>query len=64
MVEFAYNNIVNSLTLQTPFFANHSLHPKFNIQGVHKVVHLATKDQTMWLVDVRSQFVSKFEKAQ
>jgi gluconate kinase len=64
MAKFAYNNTMHSSTQQTVFFANHSLHPKFNIQGVHKVVHLATKDQTMWLVDVRSQFVSKFEKAQ
>jgi hypothetical protein len=25
MVEFAYNNIVHSLTQQTPFYANHGL---------------------------------------
>jgi hypothetical protein len=31
---------------QTPLFINHGLHPKCNIQGVHKVVNPTTKDQT------------------
>jgi hypothetical protein len=31
VVEFTYNNIVHFLTQQTPLFANHSLHPRFNI---------------------------------
>jgi hypothetical protein len=29
---------------QTPFFANHGLHPRFDIQGVNNVVNLAAKD--------------------
>jgi hypothetical protein len=29
---------------QTPFFANHGLHPKFDIQGVNNVVNPAAKD--------------------
>jgi hypothetical protein len=37
---------------QTPFFTNHNLHPKFDIQGVNKVVNPTTKDQPMWLIDV------------
>jgi hypothetical protein len=44
MVEFAYNNRVHSSIQQRPFFANHGLHPKFDIQGVHKVVNLIAKD--------------------
>jgi hypothetical protein len=40
------------------------LHPKFDIQGVQKVMNLAIKDRAMWLVDVWSQFLSKFEEAQ
>jgi gluconate kinase len=52
MVEFAYNNTMNSLTLQTPFFANHSLHPKFNIQGMYKIMNITTGDQAMWLANV------------
>ncbi len=56
MVKFAYNNIVHSSTQQTHFFANHGLHPKFNIQGVHKVVNLVVEDQAMWLTNVQAQF--------
>jgi hypothetical protein len=44
MAEFAYNNIMHSLTQQTPLFVNHCLHPKFNIQGVHKVVNPVVED--------------------
>jgi gluconate kinase len=64
MVEFAYNNTMHSSTQQTFFFTNHVLHPKFDIQGVHKVVNLTIEDQTMWLTDVRVQFVSNLEKTQ
>jgi hypothetical protein len=28
---------VHSSTQQTPFFSDHGLHPKFNIQGVTKL---------------------------
>jgi hypothetical protein len=64
MTKFAYNNIVHSSTQQTPFYANHGLHPKFNIQGVHKVVNPIVEDWTMWLADVRTQLVSIFEETQ
>jgi hypothetical protein len=33
MAKFAYNNTMQSSTHQTLFFANHGLHPKFDIQG-------------------------------
>jgi hypothetical protein len=49
-------------TQQTHFFTNHGLHPKFDIQGVHKVVNLATKDWTMWLANVQTQFVFNLEE--
>ncbi len=62
VVEFAYNKTVHSSTQQTPFFVNHGLHPKFDIQGVHKVVNLAVEDWTMWLVDVWAPLVSNLEK--
>jgi hypothetical protein len=39
------------------------LHPKFDIQGMHKIVNLTIKDQTMWLVDVWAQFVCNLEEA-
>jgi hypothetical protein len=52
MIKFAYKNIVHSLTQQTPFFAIHGLHPKFDIEGAHKVVSLVIEDRTMWLVDI------------
>ncbi len=55
---------MHSSTQQTPFFANHNFHPKFDIQGVHKVMNLAIKNQTMWLVDVQAQLISNFEKTQ
>jgi hypothetical protein len=46
MVEFAYNNTMHSSTQQTFFFANHNLHPKFDIQGVDKVMNLVVENQT------------------
>jgi hypothetical protein len=55
---------MHSSTQQTSFFANHSLHPKFDIQGVHKVMNPIVEDQTMWLADVWTQFVSNLEEAQ
>jgi hypothetical protein len=62
MAEFVYNNIIQSLTQQTPFFANHGLHPKFNIQCVQKIMNLTIKDQTMYLVNVQAQLVCNLEK--
>jgi hypothetical protein len=64
MGEFAYNNIMHSSTQQTPFFVNHGLHPKFDIQGVDKVVNPIVEDRTMWLAHVRIQLVSNLEKTQ
>jgi hypothetical protein len=61
--KFAYNNIMHSLTQQTHLFANHGLHPKFDIQGVHKVVNPIAEDRTMWLMNVRIQLVSNLEEA-
>jgi hypothetical protein len=55
---------MHSSTQQTSLFANHGLHPKFDIQGVHKVANTAAKDWTMWLIDVRAQLVSNLEKVQ
>jgi hypothetical protein len=52
MAEFAYDNIVHSSTHQTLFFTNHGLHPKFDIQGVHKIMNPIIEDRAMWLVDV------------
>jgi hypothetical protein len=60
MAEFAYNNTMHSSTQQTPIFANHGLHPKFDIQGVHKVMNPTIEDSAMWLVDVQVQLVSNF----
>jgi hypothetical protein len=40
------------------------LHPKFNIQGVHKVVNPVVKDWAMWLVDVWIQFLFNLEETQ
>jgi hypothetical protein len=54
MGEFAYNNTMHSSIQQTPFVVNHGLHPKFDIQGVDKVVNLVAKDQAMRLAHVRS----------
>jgi hypothetical protein len=43
---------MDSSTRQTPFFANHGLHPKFDVQGVHKVMNPTTEDQIMLLANV------------
>jgi hypothetical protein len=61
MGKFIYNNTMHSSTQQTPFFVNHGLQPKFDIQSKHKVMN---EDQTMWLTNVRAQFVSNLEKTQ
>ncbi len=64
MVKSAYNNIMHSSTQQTLLNANHGLHPKFDIQGVHKAVNPKVEDWTMWLMDVRTQLVSNLEEMQ
>jgi len=51
-------------TSQTLLFANHGLHPKFGIQGEHKIMNLTTTDRAMWLADVQIQLVSNFKVAQ
>jgi hypothetical protein len=63
MVEFAYNNAMHSLTQWTPLFANHGLHPKFDIQSVHKVVNPHVEDWAMWLTDVQIQPIPNLEEA-
>ncbi len=63
MGEFAYNNTMHSLIQQTLFFANHGLHPKIDIQGVHKIVNPVAEDRAMWLTHVRTQFISNLEEA-
>jgi hypothetical protein len=47
MAKFVYNKKVHSSTHQTSFFANHGLHPMFDIQGVHKVMNPTAKDRTV-----------------
>jgi hypothetical protein len=39
------------------------LHPKFDIQGVHKIVNPVVEDQAMWLANVWIQFASNIEEA-
>ncbi len=64
MVEFLYNNVLNSSTQQTPFYVNHGLHPKFDIRGVCNIMNPVARDWTMWLANIQAQLVSKLEKAQ
>jgi hypothetical protein len=40
------------------------LHPKFDIQGVHKIVNPTVEDWTMWLADVQIQLVFNLKEAQ
>jgi len=54
------HNILHSSTHSA--FANHGLHPKFDIQSVHKVTNLIGEDQTVWLTDVGTQLVSNLEE--
>jgi uncharacterized membrane protein YukC len=63
MAKFAYNNIVHSSTQKIVFFANHGLHPRLDIQGVHNVVNPISRDQALWLTNVQAQLVFNFEKA-
>ncbi len=51
-------------TQQTPWFVNHGLHPKFDIQVVHRVMNPTAKDQAMWLTNVRTQLLFNFKETQ
>jgi hypothetical protein len=61
---FSYNNTMHSTTQQIPFFANHGLHPRFDIHGVNNVVNPTIEDQVVWLTNIQAQLVSNFEKVQ
>jgi hypothetical protein len=52
MGKFIYNNLMHSSTQQTPFFVNHGLQTKFDIQSKHKIMNPTTEDQAMWLENV------------
>jgi hypothetical protein len=52
MVEFFYNNTIHSTTHQTSLFANHGLHPRFDIQGVDNVMNPVVEDQIAWLTNI------------
>jgi gluconate kinase len=64
MVKFPYNNTMHSTTQQTPFFANHGLHPRFDIQGVNDVVNPTIEDRVTWLTNIQTQLVSNLEEVQ
>jgi len=64
MVKFIYNNTMHSSTQQTLFFANHGLHPKLDIQGVHKIMNPTTEDWATWLMNVWTQLIFNLEEAQ
>jgi hypothetical protein len=36
--------------------------PRFDIQGVNKIVNLVAKDWIMWLANIQAQLVSNFEE--
>jgi gluconate kinase len=55
---------MHSSTQQTLYFTNRGLHPKFDIQVVHKIVNAIVEDRAMWLTDVQTQLISNFEKTQ
>jgi hypothetical protein len=40
------------------------LHPKFDIQGVNKIVNPTIENWIMWLANIRTQLVSSLEKTQ
>jgi len=62
LAEYVHNNIIHSSTQQTLFYTNHDLHPKFDIQGVNKIMNSTTKDWVMCLANVWAQFVSNLEE--
>jgi gluconate kinase len=39
---------------KTPFFTNHDLHPKFDIQGLNNFMNLVAKDRVAWLIDIQT----------
>jgi hypothetical protein len=59
---FSYNNTMHLTTQQTPLFANHGLHPMFDIQGVNNVMNHVAKDQVAWLANIWTQLVSNLEE--
>ncbi len=63
MVVFAYNNTMHSSTQQTHLFTNHDLHPKFDIQGMNKIMNPTNKKWALWLVDIWTKLVSNLDNA-
>ncbi len=61
MTKFAYNDTMHWSTNQTPFFANHDLHLKFNIQGANKIMKHVAKNKALWLEAIWAQLVSNLE---
>ncbi len=47
---------------QTPLFANHGLHLRFDIQGVNNVMNHVVENRTTWLTDIQTQLVSNHEE--
>ncbi len=64
MAKFAYNSTMHSSNQQTSLFVNHGLQPKFDIQGVNKVMNPIAKDWAMWLAYVWAQIVFNLKKTQ
>jgi gluconate kinase len=45
-------------------FANHGLHPKFDIQVMNKIMSLVIEDWAMWLANVQAQLIYNIEESQ
>jgi hypothetical protein len=46
--------MMHSTMQQTSLFANHVLHPRFDIQGVNNVVNPTVEDQIAWITNIRT----------
>jgi hypothetical protein len=47
---------------QTPFFTNHGLYLRFDIQGVNNVVNPIVENWVAWLTNIQTQLVSNLEE--
>jgi hypothetical protein len=64
LAEFAFNNLENSSTRQTPFFANYAFHPTFEPQITEHSTIPAATDLAACLDAIHTELHAKLQFAQ
>ena len=64
LAEFAFNNLENASTKQTPFFANYGFHPSFDPQITERSTVPAAADLAIRLDQIHAELHAELEHAQ